>query len=47
MFFDSHIHTKTKESGGFIIGLEGAPKFADTMNNQQALTYQSPQNGYG
>lgn len=40
MFFDSHIHNKNSESGGFLVGLEGEPNFDGTLNNTQVLELQ-------
>ncbi|MBP3688018.1 MAG: amidohydrolase family protein [Alphaproteobacteria bacterium] len=46
MFFDAHIHHKAKESGGFIIGLEGKPYFEETLSNKEILTAHNPKNNY-
>lgn len=46
MIFDAHIHKKNKESGGFIIGLEGTPVFDGTLNNKEALEQHSIKDGY-
>lgn len=43
MFFDAHLHKKGSESGGFYIGLEGTPFFEGVFNNEQALSYHSPE----
>ncbi len=37
MFFDSHIHNKHNEKGGFLIGLEGKPLFNDVFTNKKAI----------
>lgn len=46
MIYDAHIHGKNKESGGFIIGLEGKPFFEGTLNNEQALHFHNPNSMY-
>lgn len=46
MFFDAHLHNKNKESGGFIIGLEGTPFFSGTLKNCEALEYHDFENRY-
>lgn len=35
-FYDAHLHNVGNESGGFLIGLEGAPWFKDVMHNEEA-----------
>lgn len=44
MIYDAHIHCKGKESGGFIVGLEGEPRFPNTLNNEQALALHNVSN---
>lgn len=46
MFFDAHIHCIKEESGGFLIGLEGAPFFEGTLNNEQVLQLHNPTEKY-
>ncbi|MEE1340593.1 MAG: amidohydrolase family protein [Succinivibrionaceae bacterium] len=46
MFFDSHIHNKSQENGGFLIGLEGFPNFENTLNNNEALKLHNPNEKY-
>ena len=43
MFFDAHIHNIGDESGGFLIGLEGEPRFEGTLTNRQVIDMHSPQ----
>lgn len=45
-FYDSHIHKKNVERGGFIIGLEGQPIYDDTFNNVEALSLHAIENNY-
>lgn len=40
MFYDSHIHNKRNEIGGFLVGLEGTPYFEGTMSNREVLALQ-------
>lgn len=37
LIYDAHIHNVNKEKGGFLIGLEGQPKFEGTLTNKEAL----------
>lgn len=46
MFYDAHIHYKSKESGGFIIGLEGEPSFDFTLSNNDVLKEHDPDHNY-
>lgn len=46
MIYDAHIHDKNKEIGGFIIGLEGFPRFDGTLNNEEVLRLHDPDNRY-
>ncbi len=46
LFFDAHIHNKSEENGGFIVGLEGTPKFEGTLNNKEALSFHNPNQNY-
>ena len=46
MFFDAHIHNLCKESGGFIIGLQGTPKFPGTLDNESVLKLHNPDKNY-
>lgn len=41
MIYDAHIHNKNTETGGFIVGLEGNPKFEGTLTNAEALKLHS------
>lgn len=42
LFYDSHLHVAGDEAGGFFVGLEGSPRFADVLTNVQALSLHSP-----
>lgn len=44
--YDAHIHHKNKETGGFIVGLEGLPFFKGTLTNKEALALHDPEQGY-
>lgn len=46
MLYDAHIHYKNHENGGFLIGLEGEPKFEGALTNQEALTQHDPDHFY-
>ena len=35
-FYDAHLHTRGKEAGGFLVGLEGTPWFDGTLHNNEA-----------
>src|SRR5574344_165161 len=42
MFYDAHLHCKKLEVGGFLVGLEGEPKFENTYSNSDVLKMNSP-----
>ena len=46
MIYDAHLHKKGNEDGGFLIGLEGKPKFESTLTNQEALSLHDPKHSY-
>lgn len=46
MVFDAHIHNINKESGGFIIGLEGQPHFENTLGNEEVMALHDPMKNY-
>lgn len=46
MIFDAHLHSKCKEDGGFLIGLEGLPRFEGTLTNREALALHDPEHNY-
>ncbi len=46
MIYDSHIHQKHHEDGGFIIALEGEPHFDGVYNNEEALALHNPEKNY-
>lgn len=46
MFFDAHIHLKGKESGGFIIALEGIPVFDNVLLNKDVMKLHNPNKNY-
>ena len=45
-FFDSHIHHKNREKGGFLIGLEGEPVYDNTYTNDDVLKLHSIESKY-
>lgn len=46
MPFDAHLHHKNKETGGFLVGLEGNPYFKGTLNNAEVLAAHAPEQHY-
>ncbi len=46
MFFDAHVHSLCNESGGFIVGLMGAPYFDGTLDNESVLKLHNPDKNY-
>lgn len=46
MLFDAHLHYKNHENGGFLIGLEGNPKFEGTLDNKEVLKLHCPKDKY-
>lgn len=38
-FYDAHAHTIEKQSGGFLIALEGIPDFSGTLKNSDILNF--------
>ena len=47
MIYDAHIHNKNLEAGGFLIGLEGIPKFNESvLSNAEAMAFHSPEQHY-
>ena len=42
-FYDAHIHQPGKESGCFLVGLEGTPHFPGTMSNQEVIRMHNPE----
>lgn len=46
MFYDSHVHCIGSEKGGFLIGLEGEPKYRNTISNDEVLIKHNIQNKY-
>ena len=46
MIYDAHIHHPNHEDGGFVIGLEGEPRFDGTLTNVEALKLHNIDNKY-
>lgn len=42
IFYDAHCHKLLDQAGGFFIGLEGEPIFADVISNNEALRIEDP-----
>ena len=46
LIFDAHIHNKNIEDGGFLIGMEGSPRFEGTLSNEEVLKLHNPKKNY-
>lgn len=46
MFYDAHLHKPFKEKGGFLVALQGKPKFNDTLNNDEVLKFTKAHKNY-